>query len=462
MTMSAARNDTASADTPATLTRGSLRRQLLLVLLTGLVLIWLGTAVMTVLETRHELDELLDAHLAQSASLLMAQVGEAVDEAEIEHAPNLHRYAHQVAFQIWDEHGRLRLHSANAPGTPLSTQPDGYSDSDVGQQSWRVFSATTADGHYRIQVGESLAARQSLASEMLGQLLSPLLVALPLFGLLVWVAVTRSLRPVGQLGEALARQQPGELHPVSAAVPSELAPLVTRLNELLARVDASLESERRFTSDASHELRTPLAAVRTQLQVAQGARDEAERQRAIAMALAAGDRATRLIEQLLTLARVDHGVLVREAAPVSLRAIALQCIELLAPDAARKHIELGLEDDGSATPATISGHADLLLILMRNLIDNAIRYSPDGSSVIIHLSGTTPAMLAVCDEGPGIPPAQREEALQRFRRLDQSGRHGSGLGLSIAARIASLHGATLALENGHNGKGLCVQLRFAR
>lgn len=446
---------------------GSLRRQLLLLLLGGLAIIWLGTAVLTVIETRQELDELLDAHLAQSAALLLAQAGEDVDDIEIEHAPNLHRHAQQVAFQIWDDAGRLQLHSANAPATPLSTTRNGYSDTRIGTQSWRVFSVATPDARHQIQVGESRAAREELAAEMLGQLLSPLLVALPLLGLLVWLAVTRALRPVRQLGDALSRQQPGQLHPLDTSVPRELVPLVSRLNELMFRVDASLDSERRFTSDASHELRTPLAAIRTQLQVAQGARDDAERERAITMALGAGERATRLIEQLLTLARVDHGVLASKAAPVNLRDVALQCIELLAPEAARKHVELGLDavDSGTGNDASIiTGHADLLQILLRNLIDNAIRYSPAGSSVTVHVAGchNGTVTMSVCDEGPGIPQEQREAAMQRFRRLDTNGRQGSGLGLSIADRIATLHGATLTLSDGPDGKGLCVQIGFRR
>lgn len=446
---------------------GSLRRQLLLLLLGGLAIIWLGTAVLTVIETRQELDELLDAHLAQSAALLLAQAGEDVDDIEIEHAPNLHRHAQQVAFQIWDDAGRLQLHSANAPATPLSATRNGYSDTRIGTESWRVFSVATPDARHQIQVGESRAAREELAAEMLGQLLSPLLVALPLLGLLVWLAVTRALRPVRQLGDALSQQQPGQLHPLDTSVPRELVPLVSRLNELMLRVDASLDSERRFTSDASHELRTPLAAIRTQLQVAQGARDDAERDRAITMALGAGERATHLIEQLLTLARVDHGVLASKATPVNLRDVALQCIELLAPEAARKHVELGLDAGGGDTGSNasiITGHADLLHILLRNLIDNAIRYSPANSNVTVRVTGHHNGTVAVsvCDEGPGIPLEQREAAMQRFRRLDTNGRQGSGLGLSIADRIATLHGTTLTLSDGPDGKGLCVQIGFRR
>lgn len=444
---------------------GSLRRQLLLVLLSGLGLIWLVTASLTVVESRHELDELLDAHLAQSAALLLAQVGEDVDDIEVEHAPDLHRYAHQAAFQIWDADGNLQLHSSNAPATPLSARREGFSDNRINTHAWRVFSATTPDRRYQVHVGESLAAREKLAGEMLGQLLSPLLIALPLFGLLVWLAVTRSLRSVNQLSDSLAQQQPGQLHAVTTPVPRELAPLVIRLNELLARVDASLANERRFTSDAAHELRTPLAAIHTQLQVAQGARDGKERDRAIAMALSAGDRATRLTDQLLTLARVDHGQPALLMHPVALRDIARHSIEMLAQEASRKHIALALESV-AGDPACINGHADLLQILLRNLIDNAIRYSPPDTSVTVSLQrcGNAVAgeqiLLTVSDEGPGIPEAQRAAAMQRFHRLDETGRHGSGLGLSIVQRIAELHDTVVVLDQGPAGRGLQVQLRF--
>lgn len=439
--------------------QGSLRRRLVLLLVSGLLLIWLLAATLTALKTRHEVDELLDAHLVQSASLLLSRASEDSDEADIEHAPVLNRYAYKLAFQIW-EGEQLRLHSVNAPAQALGTQSQGFASSTVNGQTWRTFTAASQDRQYRVRVGEAQSARTDLARDMFLQLLSPLLLALPLLALLVWFAVARALRPLAELSESIAGQHAGNLHAVTLPVPAELAPLVGRLNILLEQVASSFENERRFTSDAAHELRTPLAAVHTQLQVAQGAVTPEERSRAIAMALAAGERATRLVQQLLTLARLDHDTSQQQATAVPLRELVTTAFELIAEEAAARDIALAFETDNE-TGTVITGHRDLLLILLRNLLDNAVRYSPAHTTVTTVLQKTAGrSVLVVKDEGPGIAPENREAALQRFRRLDESGRQGSGLGLSIVERIASLHGASVSLQPGDGGRGLRVEIRF--
>lgn len=235
--------------------------------------------------------------------------------------------------------------------------------------------------------------------------------------------------------------------------------MVERLNSLLERVQSSLESERRFTSDAAHELRTPLAALRTQLQVAQGAVAGGEREQAIAKAVAAGDRATRLVEQLLTLARLEHDAWKRQAETVDLHRLAAEALAEAAPTAARKDIALALEGEARLE---VRGHAGLLAVLLRNLIDNALRYSPPQTEVGVSVRRADgAAVLEVQDQGPGIPAAERADALRHFHRLEGATESGSGLGLSIVARIAELHGARLELAEGAGGKGLKVGLRFA-
>lgn len=442
------------------LVHGSLRGQLLLLLSLGLALIWLLAATLTTLKTRHEMGELLDAHLVQSASLLLARISEDADEIDADHAPVLNRYTYPLAFQIWDGE-QLRMHSANAPAQHLGPQLQGFSDNRVDGKDWRTFSTSSQNGRYRVQVGELQAVRSHMTGNMLMQLLSPLLVALPLLALLVWLVVARALRPISTLSSALASQHADNLHPVTVTVPHEMAPLTTHLNMLLERLAASFENERRFTSDAAHELRTPLAALHTQLQVAQGASDENERKRAIAMALAAGERSARLVQQLLTLARLDHDAWQHQAAPVILPDLTAQVLGMMAEEAANNGIALCFESNSTKPELTIKGHADLLSVLIRNLVDNAVRYSPSGSAVTVGLSAEAGAVvLFVLDEGPGIAPEKREEALRRFHRLDKSGRHGSGLGLSIVARIAELHGAALTLCDGRNECGLRVDVRF--
>lgn len=440
--------------------RGSVRRRLLFTLLGGVALVWVAAAAVTAWETRAEMQELLDAHLAQSASLLAAQIGDELDEVELEHVETLHKYARNVAFQIWEDGDKLLLHSPDAPNEKLSPSvAEGFSDTDVDGRRWRVFSHWDTEREYLVQVGEATEARDHLASEILEKLLQPLGIALPLLGLLVWFGVGGALKPLNRIGAALAKRDPRYLAPLEGEVPGEIAPMVERLNGLLARVQSTLENERRFTSDAAHELRTPLAALKAQLQVVQGAADSSERERAIAKAIAAGDRATRLVEQLLTLARLEHDAWQRQAESVDLHQLAAQVLAEAAQAAAEKGIRLSL--DGEAE-ASVRGHAGLLSILLRNLVDNAVRYSPPQTEVAIdirHEAGET--ALVVQDQGPGIEKDERENALRRFHRLEDAASGGSGLGLSITARIAELHDAQLELSEGADGRGLKVSLRFA-
>lgn len=439
--------------------RGSVRNRLLLILLGGVALVWLAAAAITAWETRSEMQELLDAHLAQSAALLAAQVGDEIDEVELEHVETLHKYARNVAFQIWEDGNKLLLHSPDAPMQRLSAAQEGFSDAMVEGRNWRVFSHWDDKRKYLVQVAEATDARDHLASEVLEKLVQPLLVALPLLGFLVWFGVGGALKPINRIGAALARRDPHYLAPLEGEVPKEVAPMVERLNELLVRVAATLENERRFTSDAAHELRTPLAALKTQLQVAQGAGDGGEREQAIAKAIAAGDRATRLVEQLLTLARLEHDAWKNLAEAIDLHRLAAQALAESAQAAAGKKIQLSLEGE---TGLTVTGHAGLLAIMLRNLIDNALRHTPAETEVTVGVHRAAgQIMLEVQDQGPGIAPEERESALRRFHRLEGAQAGGSGLGLSIVARIAELHGARLELHEGAEGRGLKARIVFA-
>ena len=438
--------------------RGSVRARLIAILLAGLAVVWIAVAVATAIEADHEVGEVFDAHLVQNASLLAMRVGEEVDEIDTEHAPVLHKYAKPLSFQVWKRGRKLLLHSADAPDTPFSAQERGFSTVTADGREWRVFSLWDARGEYLVQVRDAVRERRHLIVDIVKGLAKPLAVALPLLALFVWLAVGRAFRPLARVSDEISRRDPGYLAPLEGDVPSEVAPLVARLNALLARVQASLEGERRFTSDAAHELRTPLAALRAQLQVAQGATGAAEREHALDRALAAGDRATRVVEQLLTLARLEHNAWREVARPFDLRRIAAEAIAERAERARGARVELALEGEASAQAV---GHAGLAAIALGNLLDNAIRHSPPDTLVSVALSREAGRIAArVRDQGPGIPPARREEALGRFTRLDDEAREGSGLGLSIVARIAELHGAPLSLGEGPGGLGLEATLRF--
>lgn len=434
--------------------RGSIRNRLLVALLSSLTLIWLGAGSFSAWQTRAQIDKLLDANLVQSAMPLLHEI----EEAYPEHAFALFRYSSNVVFQIWENGETLMLHSKDAPVERLSKTAAGFSNSAADQREWRVFGVWDETHHYLIQVGELRADRGYFSSEIIGHLLQSLALALPLFGLAVWLVVGRVLHPVARLRDEIARRDPKYLVPISAEVPREIAPLAERLNDLLDRVQFSLESERRFTGDAAHELRTPLAAVKSQIQAALGATDNGQQKRALDNALLACDRATHRVEQMLTLARLEQDAWQELSIPVNLHQLAAAAIAEVAPMAARKHIALALEGD---VDVGVNIHAGLWAVLLRNLLDNAVRYSPEYSAVTVRtLSVDGDSEVQVCDEGPGIPPEQIANALARFHRLDTSDQSGSGLGLSIVARIADLSGANLTLEGRESGIGMRARIRL--
>ncbi len=437
----------------------SLKRRLLATLLATIALVWLAAAGYSYWDARHEVSELLDAHLAQSASLIAAQAHEGVEVFDLEHAPPLHERGHRVAFQIWEGGRVLRVHSTNAPQARLSNRDEGFSDAVIAGRGWRVFSAWDAEHQLLVQVGERAQARQEIAGSIARNLLVPLVLALPALGLFAWLSITRALRPLGELRDELQRRRPEVLAPLAAGgAPAEVEPLVRALNGLFVRVGTLVENERRFTADAAHELRTPLAALKTQAQVALGSTSEAERRRALEQVLAGCDRATRLVEQLLTLARLEPDQVGGPRELCDLRSLAQQAIAEIAPAALARGVGMELED-GDAAP--VSGYPALVAVLMRNLLDNAARYGSRGNRVLVKVEPLPRgALLSVTDEGPGIPIQERSRIGQRFYRILGSGESGSGLGISIVRRIAELHGAAIDLRDGPNGKGLEVRVVF--
>ncbi len=433
----------------------SLSARLLTGVLATVAATWLGVAASGYFSARHELEELFDAHLTQAAALLAAQIGDDIDDLEIEHAPLLHRYVRRVAFQIWED-GQLRLHSQSAPSRRLSEVTDGFSDSRIDGIRWRVFSVWTDDGGVLVQVAELTDMREEVSRRMLGHFLVPLAIGLPLMGLVLAFTIRTSLRPLARIADAVAATDPR--HPRRlplAGAPREIAPLVSRLNDQFTRIAELIEHERRFTSDAAHELRTPIAAIRAHAELARDAATP-ERQHAIEQVLAGCERAARLVDQLLTLARLDSGAEV-PFADCELGAIAREELATLAQAAHSKGVTLDLE---APVPVMVRGVAPLLGILARNLVDNAIRYSPRGTPVRVITRATAEGpCLMVEDCGPGIEPAERTRVLDRFYRVLGTGEQGTGLGLSIASRIATLHGAELVLEENPGG-GLRASARF--
>ena len=440
--------------------RRSIRRDLLVAVLAAVALTWIATAIVSYLDARHELDELLDAHLAQSASLLVAQAGRESEEIDVEHAPQMHRYGRRVAFQFWENGTVLRLHSANAPNVRLSPTIEGFSDADIDGKRWRVFSGWDDDRRYLVQVGERTEVRDEIVAKIAKNMLWPLLVALPALGLLTWLGIDRAMRPLRLLNRQVEDRAPDNLAALEIGnAPVEVAPLVASLNRLFDRVHASMENERRFTADAAHEMRTPLAALRAQAQVARGAAEDAERARALDNVIAGCDRASHLVDQLLTLARLEPESFHAVREPCDLHELVRLEVAEVAPAALAKTIEIEL---ASGPPVAVSGDARLLRILVRNLLDNAVRYSPPKTEIHVRVAERDGrAFVTVADEGPGVAPDERQRLGRRFHRLSGTQASGTGLGLSIAKRIAQIHDATISFDETAPGVGLTVTVLFA-
>ena len=450
--------------------KASLQGRLLISVLGMALAVWLLAAAWTWVGAQHELDELLDGHLAQAAALVISQqgstghpTGEHDDHAD-EHAsddalaPTLHRYAPRVAFQVWHD-GQLLTRSGNAPAQPLAPHTRGFGTVQIDGAAWRVFAAPGRAPDMQVWVGERLDARASILHAVLRGQLAPLALALPLLALAVWLAVRASLLPLRRLQRAVLTREPRSLQALALPeAPSELAPLVEALNELFARIAQLIEAERRFTADAAHELRTPIAAIRMQAQVAQAATLDPDRQRALAATLAGCDRATHLVEQLLTLARIEGADDAPAPQAFDLPALARRVAAELAPQALGRRQQLELIAD---QPCTVVGHAALLGVLLRNLLDNASRYSPDGARIELRIdTHAGQPRCQVADSGPGLSDADRARLGERFFRVLGNEQPGSGLGWSIVRRIAQLHGLQIDVARSPALGGLQVTLTW--
>jgi two-component system sensor histidine kinase QseC len=443
----------------------SLQARLLALLLSAVTVVWLGAAAFTWQDTRHELDELLDSHLAQAAALLVVQQvnTDHDDDDPVADAPSLHKYAPKVAFQVFHE-GQLVTRSANAGLTPMTRKSNGFSTVMLNDAQWRVFATQGGESDVQVYVGEQTETRDDILGAVLSGVLLPLGVALPLLALLLWWAVRHGLSPLRQLSQALGRRQPQALAPlVLTDVPTEMEPLLHALNGLLGRIEAMVASERRFTADAAHELRTPIAAIRAQAQVALGAgNDAAQRDHALQFTLAGCDRATRLVEQLLTLSRLEATPSPGAAPPlntaVDLSALTRRICADLAPAALQRQQELVLD---APTVCLVTGDDVLLGVLVRNLIDNALRYSPPGATAQVSVTTRSDQPeLQVNDSGPGMTPADIARLGERFYRVLGNEQPGSGLGWSIVRRISAVVGARIGVSRSADLGGLCVTVTW--
>jgi two-component system sensor histidine kinase QseC len=439
----------------------SLQQRLLTRTLGAVLVVWMGTAAFVGYEAKHEVDELLDAHLAQSAALLVVQQNATPDDDEpLLDAPTLHKYANRVAYQVFDE-DRLVMHSPNVAHTPMAKHTQGFETLTLADgKSWRIFAAPGRSKDVQIYVAERVDSRDEILWAVLRGFLPPLTIALPLLLIGLWWNVRSGLQPLQRLRQALLKRDTQTLTPVSLTeTPQEVQPMLDALNDLLQRLSQRMETERRFTADAAHELRTPIAAIRAQAQVALSSTTNDEvRQQALQDTLLGCDRASRVVEQLLTLARVE-GPQDVASEPFRLDQLVQQVMADLTPDALRRGQTLELL---APEPLQVNGQSTLWQILLRNLIDNALRYSPDGAVVRINAQRLDPSHVQVIvqDSGGGLSSADMARLGERFFRVLGNQATGSGLGWSIVRHIAHLQQVDVQVGKSPDLGGLQVILRF--
>ena len=428
----------------------SIRRKLLVALLAALGVTGVAASGATWFEVRRQANQLFDYHLEQMA-LSLADQPLAASAALV---PQL-GLGQDYVVQVWDSGGVLAYISKN--GAPLPPASSGFDDVGVDGEDWRVFTLEAPDR--TIQVAAPAELRSGQATAMALRILVPILATIPVYGLIIWLIVGEGLRPLNQIARAIRRRQPASLEPLpQARLPEEVAPLVSELNALLARLREALDRQKRFTADAAHELRSPLTALQVQLDMLARARTPEENRAALEALRAGMKRAARLVEQMLTMARLEPEAQLAQPAAIALDALAAQVAGELEPLAEARRIELRLERLESVA---VRGDATALHALARNLIDNAIRYAPAGGAVrLAAFAEDGSAFLVVEDDGPGIPPAERARVFDRFYRLPGSHAEGSGLGLAIARQVADAHGAEIALDDAAGGRGLRVTVRF--
>ncbi len=436
----------------------SMRRRLVWALLAAFVGVGAATALVGYRDAHRSVDSVLDAHLLQTAQLISAQAAHELDELDPQELRELAPWSQRVTVHVWDDDGRELYRSREAPRLEPVPADGSLSDVAVGAGLWRVYVTRDRATGARIAVAEDHAPREALARRIALDAVLPLVIALPVIGVLVGWVVRRGLQPLSALGAEIERRGAHALEPLgSAGVPVEVAPLVARLDDLLHRLRTSLEQERHFASNAAHELRNPLAALRAQAELARDSRDPAEGKAALEAVIKACDRLTRLVEQLLLLARVEEsGALART---LRLDELARAVVADLAPAAIGAGHDLAFECEA---PVTIEGDPALLDALIRNLVDNALRHGGDPARVTVRVAGgPQQASITVEDEGPGLAPDALERLGRRFERLDAPADSGVGLGLALVARIARWHGGELRLANRREGSGTQAEVTLS-
>ena len=455
----------------------SLKQLLLVTLLLTSFFTWGITAFFSYRDIRSEVYSLFDNELAQSARLIHAFVESLLHEGsfyenwdldsgiavlEDDAIPN--EFKSKVAFQIWMLDEGLILRTKNAPEYPFANTSEGFSRIKIDKKLWDVFALPGWDKQgekkYIIYVAQQDDTRETLADDVSTFVLEQFLVGMPILGIAIWFIIGTSLKSINRLTWQLKRRDVSRLTPLPIRrLPLEIVPVVEAMNDLFSRLEKAFENERRFIANASHELRTPLAGILTQTQVALKTQDSTGRTLALQKIELGVQRMTHLVQQLLILSRIDSDNSEVEKQPIDLNQQAIEVISELDYSAHSKHIKIALFNNNTQL---INGNIQLINILLRNIIDNAIIYTPVGGEISVSISADKSLVsLDIEDSGPGIPRKQRKQVLKRFfRRVETANTTiGSGLGLSIVSQIVTIHNASVYLDQSSLG-GLKVLLVF--
>lgn len=436
----------------------SIRRKLLITLIGALLAAGFTTATATFFSAQAEFNQFLDRHLQETAESLGQSVMHSMPIGNPSHLTIVgDAQSYQIVVQVydsttnsvWQREGKQRLPLPDGPGFALE-KLDGT--------DWRTYSV--AAGPLIITVGQNMAVRTELAAASAFRVLQPLCLLLPFIAIAVWIVVGDGLAPLERTARSVSRRSPTSLEPISTkGLPLELQGLVSAINHLLDRLRESLTAQQRFASDAAHELRTPLTAIKLQVQLAQRAKTPEAQQKCFVRLNDGINRATRLVQQLLTLARLDPEASKRPVSTVRLEALAASVCEDMTPIAHQKNITVSAE----ALPAATEGMEDAIRLMMTNLTDNAVRYTPEGGRIEIrtHAEGDR-SIIEICDNGPGIAPEERARVFDRFYRALGTKTSGTGLGLAIVKRIIDIHHGTIEIDDGLEGRGTTFRIRIPR
>jgi two-component system sensor histidine kinase QseC len=440
----------------------SLRTRLFAILVAATGLIWLCAVAWIYIQTKNEVEHVLDTRLQEAARMVQSLVtnsdgaGSHNTQAALAVVPEQTSYERQLSCQIWSLDGRLVARSSGAPNERLSDHPNGFSEQVVNGETWRVYAVEDATKGIRVMVGDRLGLRERLVTDLIKGLLAPTLLIIPLLGLLIWTSLGRGLRPLQNMAEELQKRDAEDMRAIDARhAPREIRPVVGALNKLFEKVDAARRHEREVTAFAAHELRTPLAGLKTQAQIAMTAADPAIKAGALQQILVSVDRTSRLVRQLLAVARLDARADIERNDHVNVGKMLEDVAAALSPTSDQIRVIL----DPALHQTSLRTNLELLTVALRNLFENALQHMPNGGTARWSVQrGSGRLLIALEDEGPGIPEEELSHVANRFFRGRHRSASGSGLGLAIVELALRRLNASLTLKNRSDRTGLRAEV----